>query len=137
MSGTKENRQSNPKDIVIYDGECNFCIFQIEKIKLLDRSGERFQFLSLHDSAARQHCPDLTTEMLMKEMYVIDTRGSYHAGPQAVRYIAAKLPLLWIFLPILHFKPTYLLISHFYRLVAANRYRISGRSCTSNNCKLH
>ena len=124
-------------DVVIYDGECNFCRGQVANLRWLDWSGERLAFLSLHDPRVAERYPDLTREALMEQMYVIDRSGRRHGGAEAVRYLSRRLPTLWIVAPVLHLPFTAGLWRWAYRQVAKRRYRLAGKSCENDACSIH
>ncbi|MGI9474006.1 MAG: thiol-disulfide oxidoreductase DCC family protein, partial [Rubripirellula sp.] len=73
-------------DVVIYDGECNFCRSQVQNLSRLDWGGKRLAFISLHDPRVTERYPDLTHEQLMDQMYLIDGSGVQHGGADAIRY---------------------------------------------------
>jgi predicted DCC family thiol-disulfide oxidoreductase YuxK len=115
------NPSDRPKsDVVVYDGDCQFCRRQVERLNWLDR-GKRLSFLTLQDPAIALLLPDLTHEQLMQEMVVVTT--------------------LWWLAPLLHIPGSLLLWSWAYRTIARNRYRWNkarGKDeCSSGNCDLH
>lgn len=133
-------------DIVIYDGDCQFCTRQVKRLHWLDR-GRRLTFLSLHDPAVARLLPELSHDELMKEMLVLPAsdgsqqpRRSY-GGAAAARYLSRRLPLLWWLAPLLHIPGSLPLWSWGYQLVARNRYRWNkarGKTdCSSGSCDLH
>ncbi|MEM6470701.1 MAG: DUF393 domain-containing protein [Planctomycetota bacterium] len=129
-------------DVVIYDGECNFCISQVRKLRALDCCGGRLSFLSLHDSRIKELYPDLTYQQLMEQMYVIDGVGRRHGGADAVRYLTRRLPLLWVAMPVLHLPGTARLWRWLYRQVAKRRYKLAGKKsgnavCDGDACSVH
>ena len=87
-------------DVVIYDGECNFCKAQVGRLRTLDLFGDRLTYLSLHDPRVSQRYPNLTHDQLMEQMYVIDQQGRQFGGSDAVRALSRRLPLLWPAMPI-------------------------------------
>lgn len=128
------------RDVVIYDGDCNFCKAQVKRLRSLDRFGNRLSFISLHDPRVNERYPSLTHEQLMEQMYVINTQGTAFGGSDAVRYLSRRLPLLWPAMPILHFPGSASLWRWAYHQVAKRRYKISGRSgkdCESGACSIH
>ena len=124
-------------DVVIYDGECNFCRKQVERLQRLDCCGNRLSFISLHDPRVAERYPDLTRDQMMEQMYVIDREGRRHGGADAVRYLSRLLPLLWIAAPILHVPGTASLWRWMYRQVASRRYKLAGRKCEDDVCSVH
>ena len=71
---------------VIYDGKCRFCLYQMRQLKRFDRSGEKIDLVSLHEPDIAEKHPEITRAMLMKEIYVIDSRGTKHAGADGIRH---------------------------------------------------
>ncbi|TWU51021.1 hypothetical protein Poly51_43150 [Rubripirellula tenax] len=126
-------------DVVIYDGDCVFCKSQIRSLRRLDWGGRRLAFISLHDPRVTQRYPDLTHEAMMKQMYVVDTRGRRHGGSEAVKYLSRRLPMLWPAMPILHIPGTAGLWRWMYGQVAKRRYKIAGKmsGCDDDACSVH
>lgn len=126
-------------DVVIYDGECNFCKSQVARLRSLDWFGQRLSFLSLHDPRVAERYPNLTYDQLMDQMYVIDRQGRQFGGSEAVRVLSRRLPLLWPVMPILHLPGTAGLWRWGYNEIAKRRYKISGRSkdCSKDACSIH
>jgi predicted DCC family thiol-disulfide oxidoreductase YuxK len=127
----------NDADVVIYDGECNFCRSSVASIHRLDCCGGRLSFISLHDPRVAERYPDLTYEALMERIYVVDQSDRRHGGADAVKYLSRRLPLLWIVAPILHIPGTANLWRWLYQQVARRRYRLAGKSCETDACKIH
>ncbi|TWU40768.1 thiol-disulfide oxidoreductase DCC family protein [Novipirellula artificiosorum] len=123
-------------DVVLYDGECSFCCSQVANLRRLDRWGAKLSYLSLHDPRVSERYPDLSSEDLMRQMYVIDTRDRRHGGADAVRYLTRRLPMLWPAAPILHLPCTARLWRWLYDQFALRRYRISGKICDNGRCKI-
>ncbi len=124
-------------DVVIFDGQCNFCRSQVENLRRLDRRGDRLAFISLHDPRVAERYPDLDHDDLMAQMYVVDGEGSRHGGADAVRYLSRRLPLLWPAMPILHLPGTASLWRWLYNQVAKRRYKLAGKSCDGDTCSIH
>ena len=123
-------------DVVIYDGHCNFCRSQINTLHRFDCCGHRLAYLSLHDPRTSRRYPDLTHEMLMEQMYVIDRQGQRHEGSNAVRYLTRRLPTLWIAAPLLHLPGSARLWRWMYQQVAKRRYKLAGKSCDGDSCSI-
>jgi predicted DCC family thiol-disulfide oxidoreductase YuxK len=123
-------------DVVLYDGECKFCIGQIAHLRRLDRAG-RLRFVSLHDPQVAIDYPDLSYDQLMEQIWVIDPRGGRHGGAYALRYLSRVLPLLWPLAPMLHIPGLMPVWSWIYRQIARRRYRIAGRHCEGGTCAIH
>lgn len=136
-----ESELPNPKDrpqsaVVIYDGQCNFCISQVRRLNWFDLRG-RLSFVSLHDELVAERYPDLTHEQMMKEMYVISPSGDRFGGGDAVRFLSRHLVLLWPAMPILHLPGSANLWRWAYHQVAKRRYKLAGRRCDGDSCEIH
>ena len=124
-------------DIVIYDGNCNFCRGQIRRLLWWDCQG-KLAYLSLHDPEVAKRFPDLTHEQMMQEMYVVDGQGHKYGGAEALRYLTTRLRRLWWLAPVLHIPYSLPLWKWLYRQVAMRRYRLSGTAeCDNGACALH
>lgn len=127
-------------DIVIFDGNCNFCRAQVARLKKWDGQN-RLSYLSLHDPRIAEEFPDLTHDQLMEQMYVIERKSKRaHGGAKALRYLSRKLPKLWAACPFLHIPLTLPLWQWIYNQVAKRRYRIAGKNesdCDNDACSVH
>jgi predicted DCC family thiol-disulfide oxidoreductase YuxK len=126
------------RNILIYDGECRFCIGQVTKLATWD-SGDLLAFLPLQDPLVAERFPDLTREMLMKEMLLVTAAGDRFGGVNAVREMSRMLPRLkWL---AFWFRvPFAVSISRLvYRTIARFRYRIWGKvnRCDHGTCEVH
>lgn len=129
--------EPNQKDVVLYDGQCNFCRSQINILRRLD-NGRRLEFVSLHDPRVATNYPSLSFEQLMEQMWIATTQGDLVGGAYAVRYLSRRLPILWPMAPVLHLPFSMPLWSFLYRQVAKRRYRLAGRDCDEGGtCSLH
>jgi len=124
-------------DVVIFDGQCQFCRGQVERLHRWDGRG-RLSFLSLHDDEVARRFPDLTHDQMMQQMYVVDSHGNRHGGAAALRYLTRRLPRLWVLAPLTHIPFSLPLWQVLYRQVARRRYLLGGRrQCDSEACALH
>jgi len=134
---TNTMNEQNRKDVVLYDGQCNFCRSQINILRRLD-GRNRFEFVSLHDPQVATSYPSLTFEQLMEQMWIVTPEGAQHGGAYAVRYLSRRLPILWPLAPLMHTPFTMPLWRFLYRQVAKYRYKLAGRDCDEGGtCTLH
>jgi predicted DCC family thiol-disulfide oxidoreductase YuxK len=124
-----------PRDTVLFDGRCRFCIGQIAMLRRLDVSG-RLQFTSLHERAVAADFPELSSEALQAEMFVVDRQGNARGGALGWRYLTRRLPLLWPLAVLLHVPGSMPLWNWIYRLIARNRHRLAG-TCADGTCRIH
>jgi len=141
-------------DVVIFDGRCRMCTAQIRRLTWWDCQGH-LAYASLHAPWVAERYPDLTHEMLMDRMYIVDQQGRRHGGAAAVRYLSRRLRRLWWAAPLLHFPGSLPVWRFFYDQIARRRYRfgvIEGHDtiggtvegtnegadeCESGTCELH
>jgi predicted DCC family thiol-disulfide oxidoreductase YuxK len=124
-------------EVVIYDGHCRFCTAQVKRLARWDRGG-RLAFLSLHDPRVSQRYPDLTSDALMDQMYLITRDGTRLGGAAALRYLSRHLPRLWWLAPALHVPGLLPFWQWCYRQVARRRYRLGGtQACDDDACHVH
>ncbi|MEX2139972.1 MAG: DUF393 domain-containing protein [Pirellulales bacterium] len=124
-------------DVVIYDGNCRICTRQVARLPWWDCRG-RLAYLSLHDPEVARQYPDLTHDMLMRDMYVVDRGGRRHRGAAALQYLSRRLRRLWWLAPLLHIPFSLPVWQWLYRQIADRRYRW-GRveECEDDACSLH
>jgi predicted DCC family thiol-disulfide oxidoreductase YuxK len=124
--------------VLIYDGHCKFCTAQVQKLARWDGKG-RIAFLSLHDPEVPRRWPDLTHEMLMEQMYLVDPAGNRYGGASAFRYLTRQLPRLWILAPLLHIPFALPLWQFLYRQIARRRYLLGKTTdqCDDGACRVH
>ena len=129
------------RDVVIFDGDCNFCLSQVRKLKWADGRSNRLSYVSLHDPFVSEQYPDLQHDDLMEEMYLVDTSGNRYGGAKAFRYLSRRIPLLWILAPILHIPFSLPLWKLMYRFIAKHRYKLAGKNsaeqCEGGTCEVH
>lgn len=129
--------EQNQKDVVLYDGQCNFCRSQINILRRLD-GWHRLEFVSLHDPQVATNYPNLTVEQLMEQMWITTPNGAQYGGAYAVRYLSRRLPILWPIAPLMHIPFSMPMWCFLYRQVAKYRYKIAGRDCDEGDtCSLH
>lgn len=124
------------REVLIFDGQCNFCRSSVHSLRMLDWTG-RLAFLSLHDERVGQRWPQLSYEQLMDQMWLVTKSGRTLGGADAMRYLSSRMPALWLLTPLLNLPFTMPVWRSIYRWVAKNRYRIAGRKCEGGTCSLH
>lgn len=122
--------------VVIWDGKCNFCRSQVERIQAFDR-GSRLTYISLHDPRVAERYPELSYQQLMDQMWVITPNHQRYGGADAVRFLSRYLPQLWWVAPVMHFPFAMPLWRYMYRVLANRRYRLAGENCEGGTCSLH
>ncbi|MEL7265583.1 MAG: DUF393 domain-containing protein [Planctomycetota bacterium] len=130
-----EIRESRDRDVVIYDGQCNFCVGSVRRLRWLDWS-DRLRYLSLHDDRVAVRYPRLEKEDLLQQMYVMTPGGDAFGGADAVRYLTRRMPILWPVMPLMHLPFSHHVWHWMYRFVARRRYLLGGKRCEDGVCRL-
>ncbi len=122
------------KAVVIYDGECPLCRRSVRILRSLDW----LNVLAYADARHPEQVPELPVpvepERLLEEMHLLTPDGQkvYH-GFKAFRWMAWRLPLLWVVAPLLHLPGAERLGQRLYLWVARNRFKLlpcQGGVCT-------
>ncbi|QVL30517.1 DUF393 domain-containing protein [Telmatocola sphagniphila] len=108
---------------VLFDGDCRFCQKSVALLRKLDW----LQRLSFHNArdfdTIPPHTVALDADRLLQEMHVLTPEGTKaFAGFKAFRWIAGRLPALWLIVPFLYIPGVPFLGQKLYLWVARNRY---------------
>ena len=120
-------------EIVIYDGDCQFCTRQVEKLNRWDGK-QRLTYISLHDESIVSAYPDLSKKQMMEAIYLIDKGSKRHRGAAALRVISRRLPKLWLLALLLHIPFSLPVWNWGYQQIAKRRYRLN---CDTDACAIH
>jgi len=138
---TRANKPPNAgsdKAIVLYDGHCDFCTKQAQR--LIRYAGDRVRLVSFQEEGALDAYPELTHADCMKEMKLVD-RGRIYGGAEAVvRSIDIGHPVLGKLLFVYYLPIIRQIADRSYRWVARNRYRLMVEdpdACTTGECRRH
>ncbi|MBX3412248.1 MAG: DUF393 domain-containing protein [Pirellulales bacterium] len=126
-------------DIVLYDGQCKFCLAGVERLQFFDCQ-KRLAYLSLHDPEVARRWPDLDHDELMRNMYIIEgATGRRHRGADALRYLTRRLRRLWWLAPLLYIPGSMPFWRWCYSQFATRRYLLFGKveACDSGSCSIH
>jgi predicted DCC family thiol-disulfide oxidoreductase YuxK len=126
--------QSTQRAAVIYDGDCAFCRKSIDLLKRLDWF-HRLHYVNFRDpTQPLLASPLLSSAPLVDEMHLLTPDGSrvYH-GFGAFRWLAWRLPALWVLAPFLYIPGVPAVGQKIYLWIARNRFRLvpcHGGVCT-------
>jgi predicted DCC family thiol-disulfide oxidoreductase YuxK len=121
--------------LVIFDGNCRFCLAQMRLLQLLDVFGQ-LRFGSLHEVWVRNLVPEFSYSQLMEQMVVLSPEGRMYPGAQALKYLSRVLPLLWLGAPFLHWPGSLSFWNSAYRQIAKRRYLLAGIVCKDGVCSM-
>ncbi|XP_061590735.1 uncharacterized protein LOC133456286 [Cololabis saira] len=123
---------------VLYDGLCPVCVTEIRFLQFLQRNrpGE-VHFIDIakpdYDGA---HYKDVTYEMAMEEMHVIDEKDEVHRGVPAFAVMYSAVGLSWLG-RVMMWSPVRPFMDKSYAIFARNRLKWTGREeeCTTGRCE--
>lgn len=127
-----ENRLDRP--VVVYDGECPFCLKHVDRMQRRDR-GKAFEYQPRQADGLEDRFPRLTEGDFNSGMRLIDTDGSISVGADAIYNIARQLDgwknLAWLYrVPGLN-----AIFRACYGWIARNRYRFA-KKCEDGVCEV-
>ncbi len=135
MKLTRGGSNDLAKVRVYMDGMCPVCQRSRRSLERLDWL-KRLRFIDVHD---REQCeldlPEVTYAQMLTRMFVKHPNGKYLSGFRAVRSLMPKLPLLWIFMPMVWLPCASWLGGKFYDFVARNRFKYA--KCDDDFCSMH
>jgi predicted DCC family thiol-disulfide oxidoreductase YuxK len=123
------------KPLLVYDGECRFCTWSMNRIQKLDKQ-DQFAYLPRQAPGIEAQFPKLTDSDFNTGMRLIVTEDELYVGADAIYQIYRRLPpfhlVAWLYhVPILHW-----VFRAGYALIAKYRH-LSGRvTCDTSACDL-
>ena len=120
-----KSQPNNRQARVFFDGHCAFCQKSIRLLRRLDWLG-KLAYVDVRD--AEQMAKEdmrLEPERLLEEMHLIPPDGQklYH-GFGAIRWIAWRLPVLWLLAPLLQLPGVPEAGQRLYLWVARHRFQL-------------
>ena len=113
------------KACVLYDGDCAFCCKSIALVKKLDWL-RKLDYINVRDETLpllRE--PPVAGAPLLEQMHVLPSDGrQLYGGYRAVRWMAWRLPILWLVAPFLYLPGMTYLGQRVYMWIARNRFKI-------------
>jgi predicted DCC family thiol-disulfide oxidoreductase YuxK len=110
--------------IVLYDGECPMCVFQMKMLSWLDWFGV-LALVPLSDPRAQEVAPQLTREDLLEAIHCVTPQGRICRGARAIRFVGMRLPLLVPVALVLWIPGVILIAEIIYQWVSRNRLLLS------------
>lgn len=120
--------------LVVYDGQCPFCIKSVGILRRLDWFG-RLAFADARRPAGLPAGLASQPDRLLEEMHVVTPNERHvHRGFRAFRWLAWQLPALWPVAPLLYLPGVPALGQRLYLWVARHRFQLvpcHGGVCSS------
>lgn len=121
---TSTNEINVVRHVVLYDGECPMCAFQVRLLTWLDWFNVAWM-LPLTDPLARRLAPNLSRVDLMAAIHCVTPEGDIYRGARCIRFIGMRIPLLAPLALILWIPGVIWVAEKVYAMIARNRYVIS------------
>ena len=128
---------SQPRPLLLYDGQCGFCVASIRRLAVLDVLGA-LELRDFHqvDELARLH-PDLTPQQCHSRMQLIEPNGRLTDGFYAFRRMSWRVAGLRLALPFLYLPGAGWIGQRVYDAVAKRRFLFHrGPICATNQCAI-
>ncbi len=111
-------------NIVLYDGDCSLCTFQMRVITWLDWFNT-VSLVPIADPRTREIAPRLTRTDLHEAIHCVARNGRVYRGARCLRFIGIRMPLAFPFALLLWFPGVIDVAEMFYRWISRNRYLLS------------
>ena len=122
------------RPVVVYDGECPFCLKHVGKMKCRDPGGI-FEYQPRQAQGLDRRFPQLTEGDFNSGMRLVHQDGSVSAGADAVYEISRRLRG-WKYLAWLYRVPVLKTVCRSaYAWIARNRYRFA-KKCEDDVCEV-
>jgi predicted DCC family thiol-disulfide oxidoreductase YuxK len=122
------------RPVVVYDGECPFCLKHVDRMQRCDR-GKTFEYQPRQASGLEDRFPRLAEGDFNSGMRLIDPDGSISVGADAIYNIARQLDG-WKYLAWLYRVPGFNAVCRAcYAWIARNRYRLAEK-CEDGVCEM-
>ena len=110
--------------IVLYDGDCSLCTFQMRVVTWLDWF-HTVSLLPIADARAAAVAPALTREALQEAIHCVTPGGRIHRGARCIRHIGLRLPLAVPLTLVLWFPGVIWIAEKIYAKISRNRHLLS------------
>ena len=125
--------------VVVYDGECRFCLWSVGRIRRLDRAA-CFEYLPRQTAGVEERFPILASSDFNTGLRLIDAAAdatgdeAVYVGADAVYQIYRRLPPYHLFAWIYRIPLLTQIFRAGYALVARNRHRFGRIECETDAC---
>lgn len=121
---------------MVYDGQCGFCICQVERWK--DRTGNRIDYLPSNAPEVCQRFPEIPPSSFHESLQLIDTDGRVYRGAHgAVKALTLRGKSSWLLKLYERSRGCSALMEFGYRFIARNRAVLSRISPCARRIKSH
>ena len=118
------NSDRTATHIVLYDGDCPMCAFQMRVLTWLAWFNT-VSLVPIADPRAQAVAPTLTREDLLEAIHCVTAEGRIHRGARCIRFVGMRMPLLVILALILWIPGVIWVAEKIYAWVSRNRHLLS------------
>ena len=111
-------------NVVLYDGECSLCTFQMRVVTWLDWFNT-VSLVPIADPRAQAIAPRLTPSELREAIHCVAKDGKVSRGARCLRFIGIRMPLAVPFALLLWVPGVIYIAEIFYRWISRHRYILS------------
>lgn|SRR5262249_20198169 len=135
MLASNLENDSNSQAVLLYDGDCALCRKSVAILQSLDWL-RRIQYQNCRetDKLPTSTAPFMPEQLLEQMHLVTPDRQRVHRGFRAFRWMAWRMPLLWVIVPLLYIPGVPMIGQRIYLWVARNRFQLV--PCDHGQCKL-
>lgn len=110
--------------LVLYDGECPLCVFQMRVLSWLDWSN-KLSLVPLSDPRAQEAAPQIEREDLLEAIHCVADNGRIYKGARALRFVGMRLPLMVPVALFLWIPGVIQIAEQVYKVISRNRLVLS------------
>ena len=110
--------------IVLYDGDCSLCAFQMRVLTWLDWFNT-VSLLPIANPRAAEIAPSITREQLLEAIHCVAKDGRIYRGARCLRYIGMRMPMAVPLALVLWIPGVIWVAEKIYNWVSRHRYLLS------------
>jgi protein-S-isoprenylcysteine O-methyltransferase Ste14/predicted DCC family thiol-disulfide oxidoreductase YuxK len=124
--------------LVLYDGRCRFCTAGVRRLLALAPAGA-LEAVDFQQPGVLDQLPGVSHAACLRRMHLVTPAGHVYGGFEAAVQALALRPVLGWLARAYYLPGVRLVLDLLYALVAANRYRIMGKTagCEDGTCAVH
>ena len=126
---------STTAHLVIYDGNCPMCTFQMRALSWLDWF-RCLRFVPSQDPSVAEHAPGVAKEELDAAIHLASREGRLYRGARALRFACLRVPPLIPVALVLWVPGVIWIAERAYDFVSKRRYKISKLFGCKGACKV-
>jgi len=107
--------------VVFFDGQCDVCRWSRDWLDAWDWWG-RLEWVDVHTAPPESRPPGATLQDLKAALHLMTPGGQVFTGFLAFRWLAWRLPALWLIAPFLYLPGARPLGERLYRWIALHRH---------------